>query len=57
MVWRAVNDILPTRERLARLGVIDLDVDDGRRVDSATCNRCNLRQRDTVTHMFTGLGQ
>ena len=56
VVWRAVNDILPTRERLARLGVRDLDGDGERRVENVTCNRCDLGQRDSVTHMFTECG-
>ena len=56
VVWRLVHNILPTRERLARLGVVDLTAVDGRRVTSADCNRCNLGQRDTVTHMFTECG-
>ena len=50
VVWRLVHNILPTRERLNRIGLND---EDTRQVYSELCNRCNLRARDTVTHMFT----
>ena len=49
VVWRAVHNILPTRERYHRMGIFD-----GRQVTSPICNRCNLREVDTVSHMFTG---
>ena len=50
VVWRSIHNILPTRERICRLGLRGID---GRNVDSALCNRCNLRMLDNVTHMFT----
>ena len=50
VMWRALHDILPTRERIKRMGLSDLD---GRQVTSAYCNRCDLRAVDNVTHMFS----
>ena len=50
VIWRAVNDILPTRERIHRMGLKDLD---GRQVANAHCNRCDLRAVDNITHMFS----
>ena len=53
VVWRAINNILPTRERQNRLGLRDTD---DRQVVSSVCNRCDLRAVDTVTHMFAECG-
>ena len=53
VVWRAVNNILPTRERLNRLGLMETN---GRQVISSRCNRCDLRLVDSVCHMFTECG-
>ena len=53
VVWRAINNILPTRERQSRLGLRDLD---NRQVISTLCNRCDLRAVDSVTHMFSECG-
>ena len=50
VIWRGVHDILPTRERIKRMGLSDLD---GRKVTNAYCNRCDLGVVDTVTHMFS----
>ena len=52
-VWRAINNILPTRDRIHRLGMRELD---GRQVQSSLCNRCDLRLEDSVEHMFTECG-
>ena len=49
VVWRAINNILPTRERLNRLALKDQD--DGRLV-SSVCNRCSQGVLDDVVHMF-----
>ena len=49
-VWRAIHNILPTRERLARMRITDKNT---RQVISAICNRCDLREVDDVVHMFT----
>ena len=53
VVWRAVNNILPTRERLNRLGLRE---NNARQVISSLCNRCDLRMVDSVTHMFSECG-
>ena len=60
VVWRAVNNILPTRERQNRLGLLN---NDDRQVISTICNRCDhrnsltgQREVDNVTHMFSGCG-
>ena len=59
VVWRAINNLLPTRERHHRLGLRELPADDGtiaRQVQDTICKRCNLRTKDDVTHMFTECG-
>ena len=50
VIWRGINNILPTRERQSRLGLLDLD---NRQVINAQCNRCDQRSLDTVVHMFS----
>ena len=53
VVWRAVNNVLPTRERYWRMRILERD---NRQVIHPVCNRCDLREVDNVTHMFTGCG-
>ena len=53
VVWRSLNNILPTRDRILRLGLRELD---GRQVQSAVCNRCALRLQDSVVHLFSECG-
>ena len=58
-MWRAVNNILPTRERQFRLQLRDLPAENeivGRQVRNNLCKRCALRKTDDVTHMFTECG-
>ena len=54
IVWRAINNLLPTRERQLRLKLMDRTT--GRQVNDTICKRCNLRNKDDVTHMFTECG-
>ena len=49
VVWRAVNNILPTRQRQSRLGLKD----GAGLVISALCDRCGQRAIDSVEHMFS----
>ena len=49
-VWRLINDVLPTRQRYWRMRILERD---NRQVIHPECNRCNLREVDTVGHMFT----
>ena len=53
VVWKAINNLLPTRERQNRLRLNDLN---GRLVTSTICTRCDLRAVDNVTHMFSECG-
>ena len=58
VVWRAIHNLLPTRERQLRLGLRDWTKNGNaaRQVTDANCKRCNLRKVDDVTHMFTECG-
>ena len=49
VVWRAIHNILPTRERQSRLGLREQD---NRQVVNSNCNRCAQRSLDNVVHMF-----
>ena len=53
VVWRGINNVLPTRDRAVRLGLRDRD---SGQLQNAICNRCTLRALDSVTHMFTECG-
>ena len=53
VIWRSLHNILPTRDRIHRLGLKELD---GRQVVNTLCNRCDLRVPDSNVHMFTECG-